>query len=281
MRDEKSGFKMSYSLLATVLMLAIAAAYLLFQVDNTLLNAFMIPIALVGMLTTYGKTARLGLIWSAGLTAALAAASVCFFSEQLIGLVFWVVWQPVNLFFVNKLRTGVAGMTAERDFYRSECARVAMIDPITQMRNRHAFLNDAPIYIRIARRYQLDMVVVVIWLKNNGNLREALGIAMHNEMLEEISRTVRRAIRMEDLAYLVDNNRGVWGISMFTRPESIDVVFDRIRKGFSALNVKDGDGNHYDLDFAFGHTVYDEQDDPTPSSILRMATDVAEGKTES
>ena len=277
-KDNKAGFVMNAALLGTMLLTAAASAYLFLQQSSPVVNFSMIPICLIGMLIAFSRGVKLGALWTLVLGALLAVLSAIFWPAQLTAFIFWILWAPVALFSVNKLRTGVNGLMAERDFYRSECARIAMVDSITQMRNMHAYLNDAPIYIKIARRYNLTMVVLALKLKNNDELKAALEEVAYNELLEAISRVMRNSVRLEDLAYFINNESGVWCINMFTHLESIDVVVSRIQKGLETVRPDHGDGAPVEPEFLYGYATYAEEEDLTPIMLLQRAIDMAEGR---
>lgn len=275
-KDSRSGLMMNASLLSAMLLTAIASAYLFSQKSAPVVNFAMVPIALLAMLATYRKNAKLGAIYALSLSAALALASLLFWPAQLKAFLFWIVWLPVMLFCVDRLRTGVNGVFAERDHYRAECARVAMTDPITQMRNLHAFLNDAPIYIRIAKRYNLTMVVLAVKLGNISNFRDRLEEVAYHEMLEAVSRAMRKCIRLEDLAYFIDDDTGVWCINMFTHLDSVNIVVDRLKKSLEPIVPDFGDGEKCEMVYSYGYAVYESEEDCTPINLLQRAIDMTE-----
>ena len=203
------------SLLGLMLMFIGLALYLVLSPVHLLVGIPMLLLAGLSMFLTYQKNIKIGALAAACGTLVLhVVLLLTHHSDQWFPLLLLFAWILAVLVFCKSLRSAVDSLYAERDFLRAENKRIAVVDELSQMRNLRAYLNDAPIYMKMAKRYHLSMVVLVWRLNNASRFECELHEMVYSETIRAVSSSIRRSVRLEDLTYMIDEKNSIWGYRM-------------------------------------------------------------------
>lgn len=256
-------------------MLLLALAMALYLALSSVALAVALPMLLIGALAlfiTYEKDAKLGaLITTIGVMVLLIVLLSVGRKGELFSVLVMTAWLAGMIALCKSLRSAVNSLFAERDFLRAENKRIAVVDEFSQMRNLRAYLNDAPIYMKMAKRYNLSLVILV-WRLNNALLFEQkLHEMVYEETIRQVSSSIRRSVRLEDLTYMIDEKNSIWGLVMFTNGDCIQVIIDRIQKNLDAIDLKADGGDTLRFDVSYGYEQYDTNEEVGAQTLLDRA----------
>ncbi|MDD3333901.1 MAG: glycosyltransferase family 4 protein [Eubacteriales bacterium] len=250
----------------------IGAAYMLARPSFTSLHWCALFGGTVVTFLTYLFGRKIGLIAAVASIVAGAAVTVGFWPELARGMVFWGIWLLCDAVIIGGVKENRKRLLARLALCYEEMARTEMTDKITQTRNLHAFLNDTPIYMKIAKRYQLTLVLVTVGIRNVDQVRKSMHEDDYNALLEITSSTLRDSIRLNDMTYFVDKDKGMWCINMFTNAESINVVFDRLRTRLITVEFPFWTDNCVFPEYVRGYTCCPPDGEATPKDLLKTAS---------
>lgn len=263
------------------LMVAAAAIYIAWQAPYRILNTVVILLMAVGVSVAFVKGVKKGMLslyGSLAVTAVVAGLTGNFH----VGLfVFWALWIPLAVYAAHQLDIALRALMQEKDYYKGRMEEINLVDDITQLKNVRAYQNDAPIYMKISNRYHMQLVLVVWQLHNHDELREKISQAAYREMMQSISKRMRKAIRLEDIAYSLHDGHNTWGLLMFTRAEAIQVVLDRLNAQWPQVRIDCPEEPGVRLDMRAGYAIYDGEKDQTPTALLKSALEDLQARAHS
>jgi diguanylate cyclase (GGDEF)-like protein len=123
-----------------------------------------------------------------------------------------------------------------------ELERIAHLDALTEVKNRHALQESLDVTLSAARRHQQDLSVLLIDIDHFKLLNDAVGHRNGDLVLGQVAQTLRQTLRTEDLI-------GRWGGEEFllimpgTDVRGAEWVAERLRVLVCELKANFGDGD--------------------------------------
>lgn len=260
------------SLLGLMLLSIGLALYLVLSPVYLIVCVPMLLISALALYLTYQKSFKIGaLVAACGTIVLHVVLLLTNNSDKWFPVLLHLLWLFAMLGFCKSFRGAVDSLLAERDFLRAENKRIAVVDDLSQMRNLRAYLNDAPIYMKMAKRYHLSMVVLVWRLNNAPRFARELHEMVYSETIRAVSSSIRRSVRLEDLTYMIDEKHSIWGMVMFTNGDHIQVIIDRIQHNLDAMDVKNDEGEVLRFDVSYGYEIYNTEEEIGAQTLLDRA----------
>ena len=188
------------------------------------------------------------------------------------GLVlYYVAYAPIVALLLKNMHKALLGIEMECAYFKKQLEETSTIDTITQLKNLRAYQNDAPIYMKIAKRYKLTLVLMTIRLYNGEDCLRTLGEHNFVSILKKISQCLRSTIRLEDISYGIDESHIMWAVLMLTKKEGIEIVLERIRETLADIDTEAIVGIKIALHFDYTYAVYAGDVDQSANALLQEA----------
>ncbi len=162
---------------------------------------------------------------------------------------------------------------AVRSAYAHEHARYiesVMIDPVTELKTRRAYQSDASIYLRLARRNNLQVALFAWKFKDESKIKSAVGEDGFLELMRKITVVLRGKIRYEDISFMLDSNPYMWGALMITQDAYLRVIADRQLNALKEIRM-DGLFENWTDEILVGAGLYDGENDLSPLTLYDRA----------
>ena len=175
-------------------------------------------------------------------------------------LFFFVLWVPLMTFTFWSFVSSVRVMQKANGKMQEALDTLKSVDERTGLANMRAYINMAPIYMSISRRYRISLGIVI------GRAVSAAyrGKELTTEELTSVSMAVENAIRTEDEIFIItDRTPYIFAVMMLmVRPDDGAIVLDRM----SHLDIPDS------VRVELGYYSYQpETEDLTAQSLLERA----------
>ena len=188
------------------------------------------------------------------------------------GLVlYYVAYAPIVALLLKNMNKALLGIEMEYAHFKKQLEETSTIDTITQLKNLRAYQNDAQIYMKIAKRYQLTLVLMTIRLYNGEACLHTLGEQNFVSVLKKISQCLRSTIRLEDISYSIDESNIMWAVLMFTKKEGIEIALERIRETLADIDTEAIVGIKIALHFDYTYAIYAGDVDQSANALLQEA----------
>ena len=183
----------------------------------------------------------------------------------------FVVYLPFLCYCVNNIQVALLAIKAEYEQSKKILDESRTIDENTQLKNIHAYQNDAYIYMKIADRYKIGLAIIIIELTNNSELLKYSTAEENTYLIQQISSTLRKSVRLEDICYKLDEQNPTWALMMLTKEDKVKNVLDRIKNIFTSINSTSYSDNKVVLDFKIEYITYKTDNHTSPNSMLNDA----------
>jgi diguanylate cyclase (GGDEF)-like protein len=144
-----------------------------------------------------------------------------------------------------------AGRLAEQE---SQLRELALVDSLTGLPNRRAFLQIAEHELEMAKRSHAATAVLFIDADGLKDVNDRLGHAAGDAMLTELADVLRSELRQADLVARLGGDEFVVLLSRDTSPEEARVL-ERVQAEVDRRNATPG--RTYRLEFSVGTSVFD------------------------
>ncbi len=218
----------------------------------------------------YMKDRKFGLYLEIGLVAVYT----------LIGLIFrctspwsWLIFAVGTL--IIDLLIGVVyrafdALHRETEFGRAQLEQRNTIDESTQLRNVRAYLNDAMIFIRFTRRYQLHLGLILWRLDNTNLLRSVLGKVEFDQLIKQIAEKLRVSLRFEDMIFTFEDKQSrltIGTLHVANNQDVCQIVEKRMRAMLDTLDLP----QNIKLLFSTGSAMIEQIETDSPMALLERA----------
>lgn len=249
-----------------------------FSIDNVNItfDCAMLLIVSIILIVTYFYSFKVSLILNGifivGLMSFALTKSINMGIVIPFRIYFWIIWSPLITLAFGLYVIRVQKINAENIILREQIRKFTTIDELTQMNNLLAFETDAKVYMSIARRYKMELTLVVWEIMNQSELEEIFEKERLNKMIVLISDAIKITLRNEDLVYFMGSDPYTWGVLLFTKPEAVNMVSQRVATKIKEVDLKKYTKNNIDLDLLTGIIQYDGKN-MTPLAFLKQAKD--------
>jgi diguanylate cyclase (GGDEF)-like protein len=142
---------------------------------------------------------------------------------------------------------------------------LALVDPLTGLRNRRGFVTIAEQYVRIARRHGQKFSLFFFDLDRFKAINDQFGHNEGDEALKAAAEVLRRTFRSSDILCRFGGDEFA-AIAVDAAGHGAQVLKERIHKGLQDWNGKSA--KPYRIEFSIGYSIFDP-------SVLQEGTDDA------
>lgn len=273
MKKSRYGMDGDFAYLALLLLLLICLIFTETSAEQWGINVAMFCAASVAFLVTYFFSITAGLIFD--LILLFAYISYVLYGVVASGrvidvnLYFWVIWIPCATIAIYFFTRGMNRLQRENTELKRMVEEYALYDEDTGLENLYSFENECGIYMRIAERYKMSLVLLVWELRYENEISRLLGKQKFAEQIQMISEVAKKTLRKEDSLFLLQSAPYLWGTIMFTNAGGEGIVEDRLKKKLEEERQAGG-ASHIQLDLRFGSASY-EDENITPLDFLETA----------
>lgn len=171
--------------------------------------------------------------------------------------IFWVLWIPI-------LTITLWNFMRNQRMFRKVCIKLSDelnklsgTDPLTQFKNTKAFINDCTVYMKISKRYNMNLCIIVVQLRYWDVLKRKLGKKRGDIIIKRISENIGKALRSEDSIFITNQNPYNWCVLLYTTEDKLDIIRKRITASVDAMDIQDIATEKVSLELAFGEAQYD------------------------
>lgn len=216
------------------------------------------------------KDKKLGLIAEIALVALYAAVGLFFRCTSHWSWLVYAVGTVVIDVLIGKVFRGVDALRRENEFERAQVKRSSTVDESTQLRNVRAYLNDAMIFIRFTRRYQLHLGLILWRLDNTAVLRGVLGKEEFDLLIRQIAEKLRVSLRFEDMIFAFEDKHSrltIGTLHVANNPDVCAIVEKRMRALLDAFDMP----QNLPLTISTRSAVIEQTDADSPFALLERA----------
>ena len=243
MKNLKSNFFSDISLVAMLVLLFLCAGFLSIDTDNVAINLPVLCLVFVIMIITHFTSITTGLIID--VVAIFISLSVTIYISITKGyaietyIYFWIIMLPLLTLVIGLISRSTVRLQRENTELQNRVSTIVTIDELTGLKNVRAFENDAYMYMKISKRYEHELVLMVLDIRFKKEIQRMLGPQETDNLIVKISDALPKCLRGEDTLYRLDNENFQWGLLLLTNINSINVVKNRIRQVISEMDVSD------------------------------------------
>lgn len=274
MKGNKARLEGDIAFLIILIMMLLCMVFTGNSTENWEMNTLMFCVAAAAILITYFFSITAGLITD--LIILFSYISWIMYqtleSGETIGIqmYFWVLWIPVTTTAFHFFTADMKRLQNDNKRLSQTVEELAMYDEDSGLENFYSYENECQVYMRLAERYKMPMVLLVWELRYENEVSRLLGRQKFGEQITMISEVAREVFRKEDSLFLLHNAPYLWGTIMFTNPGGEAIVIERLKKSLDEA-VKNKTDNRVQIELRFGTAVYDNNKGKTPMEFMEIA----------
>lgn len=264
---------MDFSYFALLILIFALAIFLALDPENLARNGIILGASFIALLFAYFSTLNSALVVSAVLVLLVAGVSVMFAVRNgtgiPLGTYFFIAWIPLMTVCMYHFTRQLNQLKTENGRLLTQLAQLVSIDTTTGLKNLRAFENDAIVYMKISKRYKMQLAMLVWQLKYQTELGEIVGMPA---AVSRISDALQGCLRAEDAVYIVGDDPYRWGVMLFTNIAQLDIILGRVKERVSQIDFSDLAGKvRVPIELESGVYTYDGTE-MTPLAFLNQAT---------
>lgn len=273
MKKSKYRLEGDFSFLALLILILVCLIFTGNNAEQWEINIVMFCAASVAFLVTYFITITAGLI--VDILILFAYISYVLYGVIHTGdtinaqLYFWIIWIPFTTVTFHFFTRSMNQLQRENSILKQQVEEFALYDEDTGLENLYSFENECAIYMRIAERYKMSLVLVVWELRYENEISRLMGKQKFLEQIRVVSNVAQKSLRKEDSLFLLQDSPHLWGTIMFTNSGGEAIVIERLKKNLEEEQQNKKDGN-IQIDLRFGTAIY-ENGNQVPLEFLETA----------
>ncbi|TCL41900.1 GGDEF domain-containing protein [Harryflintia acetispora] len=271
----RSSLVADLSFLFMLLLMFVCILFLAGDQDNIWTNCAVLAVATGVVIVTYFTSLVTGLICNLVLIfgyVTFIIVTALYGGGGVPGYVyFWILWTPAMTVAVHLFTHYTARLDQENEKLRRQLTKLSGVDTLTELKNMRGFERDATVYMKISRRYNMELMLIVWEFRYQRELRQIIGAQNLERVVQQVSGAISSSLRAEDAVYLLSDDPYAWGTLLFTNAESVHVVIERVESRIRQIELRDMSGKHdIYLDMRVGSASLDEKTD-SPLLFLEQA----------
>ncbi|MSS64057.1 GGDEF domain-containing protein [Velocimicrobium porci] len=273
MKKSRYRIEGDFSFLAILLLILVCLVFTGNSAEQWAINIAMFCVASMAFLVTYFISITAGLI--VDLLILFVYVSYILYGVIHTGdpidmqLYFWMIWIPLTTIAFHFFTKNMNQLQEENRELKQRVEELALYDEATGLENLYSFENECVIYMRIAERYKMSLILLVWELRYENEISRLMGKQKFAEQIKDISGVAQKSLRKEDSLFLLRDTPYLWGTIMFTNPGGEAIVIDRLKKNLEE-EQKNKSGDNIQIDMRFGTAVY-ENGNQSPLEFLEIA----------
>ena len=241
MKNKRNNLAADISYIALLILLFLCIVYIVGFAEHAAYSIIILCLIFAVMIITHFTSLTLGLIFN--ITAIFGAATFIIYriwsraaavdSE----IYFWMVMSPVLTTVSYAVFYNMRELEEENESLNTYVKDFSTIDEATGLKNLRAYEMEMPVYHRIAKRYGLELLLIVWEFRYEEDLKRMVGRDYMKKAVKRISSMMEGVVRREDVIYLMSEQPYRWGTMMLTKRGSEEVITNRLKGKFAALDL--------------------------------------------
>lgn len=263
MKAKKNFLVADVAYLCMLLLLFVCILFISENPDSLEKNTIILAIVLTVVIITYFSSLAAGLVMNIVMIFCYSVYVIVTSAYNGVtidtDIYFWIFWSPcmTTTAFLFSKRTLMA--EKENKQMNEQLQRLSGVDAVTELKNMRGFEQECGVYMKISRRYNMELVLLVWQFRYQRELVQMVGAEGLEKLVIQISQTIASCLREEDAVFMLDNNPYLWGTLLFTNSEAMHIVVDRVEKRLEQIEIKSASGKHsLALEMRVGNSRYSE-----------------------
>lgn len=276
MRNNKNALTADIAFLCMLLLTFLCVLFLTGDPQNLQSNSIILAVVLGATILTYFTNLTTGLVIN--LVLIFIYMTYVIFMAAYYGAAiqsntyFWVLWTPcmTTASYLFSRRTLL--LEEENTKLHRQLTRLSGVDTLTELKNMRSFERDCNVYMKISKRYSMELGLIVWEFRYQKELAQIIGAPRMEELAKLVSTEISASLREEDAVYLLDSAPYSWGTLLFTNAESTHIVIDRVESRIRQIDLQDLSGKHdVYLEMRVGSAIYSDEALNSPLTFLSLA----------
>ncbi len=283
MNNRKNSLRTDLAFFSIVVLSFCGTIFLMLNTASIVQNSIMLCIVCVVILLTYLTSMAVGLIANAAVIFLFLAYHLVLAARTGVPVsyssYFWILWMPLITLAVAVYCQMPHRLQAENHLLHGQLIKLTTVDDLTELRNIRGFEIDALTYMKISKRYDMKLVLILWKFRYYKELGNAIGAQSIPEAVRGVSDAIRDNLRTEDVVYLLDDTPYLWGTLLFTNPQMTEVMVNRVKQSVFSVDLSKYTKQPPPMDLNVGVLEY-QGEDITPFAFLEKAKGKLEKNTE-
>lgn len=224
-------------LIAYFLILSISFSYL--NLGSDIENYIMVTLVMIVALASYylNRTFVLVIILIIDFVYTSYNFFISVVSDVKIGegVFFWIVIIPVTAFIVSFLSEEINNLENSYTKIISYNEKFIKVDVSTGLRNISAFMEEMPVYIKLYKRYNVHVSLILVRIKYGNRILKIVGKEYFNKVFVKCSEELSDSLRFEDRKYIVDDD--TFAFIIISDKDGASIVKNRLKKSIGELKM--------------------------------------------
>lgn len=276
MKDSKESLLTDLSLMAFLCLVFISVLFIVEAPADKIIHIIALSGIFLVSILTYFTSLTTGLILATcidfiGLSIYLYV-SVTKGSEIKEFVYFWALMLPLFVVSIGHFTGNVLKLQKINKVLHRQVNELNTLDELTGLKNETGFIYDASAYMNMSKRYEHELVLMVVGLRYPKEVMRIVGKEKIKQLIVDISILLEESMRKEDLVYLIDPEKALWGVLMMTNDgQGAAIVNQRVRDKIGEIYLEGHKKRRQvKIDLVIGQSLYNP-DIETPIVFLESA----------
>lgn len=238
---QQSSVTTDLAAVAQLLSLFLCVALTAFSPDRLLQNLIAVTVIFAVMLFAYFSTPTATLVVDLVLIFLYMSFLIydMLSSDRTHGALsyLWAILLPAVTFSTSVMHSEKNALERSYRTLRVQAEHLAAIDAETGLKTLPAYAADARMLQGLARRHDLQVLLLVWGLRYEGQLRRMLGREELRQVVRNVSEVMRECLRTEDALYLLEREPILWGALALIRPGGETGLKQRLRQRAESIDL--------------------------------------------
>lgn len=264
MKNKSQTLTSDFALIAFLTLILIGTFFTGSDADHLIINLILMYGCFIIVAITYFTNLTTGLILD--ILGIFATFSFMLYKSLTQGYsiplntYFWCFMYPATTVAIAAFARKHLQLQSESSELGRQVNELVILDGATGLKNEKALINDAEIYMNLAKRYKHGLSLCMIAFRHPAELRRLLSQEKLDELILHVSQTLQNLLRTEDLIYLIDREKMTWGILLLTNDtKSMPIVLNRLKQSLVNLSTDTAFSfKQISIDVRVGAYIYDD-----------------------
>jgi len=234
--------------LGMLLLLFVCILFISENPDNLQKNSIILAAVLIMVIITYFTSLTAGLVLNIVMIFGYSVYVIVSAAYRGItvdsNIYFWIFWTPCITVTAYLFARRTLSAEKENEKAQEQLQRLSGVDALTELKNMRGFEQECNVYMKISRRYNMELVLLVWQFRYQRELSQMIGEEGLQKLVVQVSQIIAACLREEDAVFMLDNDPYLWGTLLFTNAEATHIIIERVQKELEHIELKSGSGKH-------------------------------------
>lgn len=151
---------------------------------------------------------------------------------------------------------------------RSDLIERGAFDEDTNLRTTVSYIEDTAVFTETNRRFDLPVTTMIVRIRYFSEMRNMVSDGQLRELLKLVSGTIKKAMRTNDITYLLDRQNPTWAVLLFTNADGASIAAGRIKTNFAKDLAANEALANLDIRLVVGVASWDPDKMKTPYDLM-------------